>query len=243
MNRPSPINASSSANNQTATLDVVNPYNTPQNIDVIADKQHWPVGGVVVLTLPGELFARWQAAGALGENIEVLTATQQVRLTAGAQSTLRGLPLNAGESVPIAADFTGPAGADFMLAFTSQSHGATIGGVSYRWVVDATPPAVQSAIPAPDSAAVAIDAPIVFTFSRVMDPDSLTLDATPPLPGWQASWNPARTIATITHDGLRGGAAYTVTALAFDDNSISLAQPYRWSFRTAARIYLPTVVR
>jgi hypothetical protein len=59
----------------------------------------------------------------------VLTATQQVRLTAGAQSALRGLPLYAAESTTLDAAFTGPAGADFMLSFTAQIHGAAIGGV------------------------------------------------------------------------------------------------------------------
>jgi hypothetical protein len=233
----------SSVTNQAATLDIINPYNTAQSVDVLVDKQHWPTGGEVLLTLPGDLFARWQAAGALGENIEVLTATQQVRLTAGVQSVLRGLPLNAAESATLDAAFTGPAGADFMLAFTAQIHGATIGGVSYRWVVDATPPVVQSASPAPDSTAVAVDASIVLTFSKAMDPGSLTLDANPPLTGWQASWNAAKTVATVTHDALRGGESYMMTALAFDANSIALAAPYTWSFHTAARIYLPTVTR
>lgn len=166
-----------------------------------------------------------------------------MRLTAGTQSALRGLPLNAAESATLGAAFTGPAGADFMLAFTAQIHSATLGGVSYRWVVDATPPAVQSAAPAPDSTAVAVDASLVLTFSKAMDPDSLTLDAKPPLTGWQASWNATTTVATVTHGALRGGESYMITALAFDSNSIALAAPYTWSFHTAARIYLPAVAR
>jgi hypothetical protein len=76
-----------------------------------------------------------------------------------------------------------------------------------------------------------------------MDPGSLTLDANPPLTGWQAAWNAAKTVATVTHGALRGGASYMMTALAFDANSIALAAPYTWSFHTAARIYLPTVTR
>lgn len=226
-----------------ATFDLVNPYNAAQAVDLIVDKQRWPSGGAVLLTLPGELFAQWNAAGAMGENIEVLTPTQQVRLTAGAQSTLRGLPLNATEAAPIAANFNGPAGADFMLDFAAQIHGATIGGVSYHWIVDSTPPAVQAATPAPGSTAVALDAPIVLTFSHAMAPESLSLTASPPLAGWEAIWNETRSVATITHSPLRSAAAYTVTALAFDDNSIALAAPYVWSFHTEARVYLPTIVR
>jgi hypothetical protein len=148
-----------------AAFDLVNPYNTAQAVDLLVDKRQWPTGGSVLLTLPGELFAEWVAAGAPGTNIEVLTPTQQVRLTAGAQSALHGLPLYAAASTPLAAAFTGPAGADFMLSFTAQIHGAAIGGVDYRWVVDASPPAVQAAAPAPGSTAVAVDAPLVLTFS------------------------------------------------------------------------------
>jgi hypothetical protein len=226
-----------------AAFDLVNPYNTAQAVDLIVDKRQWPTGGSVLLTLPGELFAEWVAAGAPGTNIEVLTPTQQVRLTAGAQSALHGLPLYAAASTPLAAAFTGPAGADFMLSFTAQIHGAAIGGVDYRWVVDTSPPAVQAAAPAPGSTAVAVDAPLVLTFSRAMAPESLSLTANPPLAGWQAAWNQAGTVATVTHGALHSDAAYTVTALAFDGNGIALAAPYAWSFHTEARVYLPTVVR
>lgn len=226
-----------------AAFDLVNPYNTAQAVDLLVDKRQWPTGGSVLLTLPGELFADWVAAGAPGTNIEVLTPTQQVRLTAGAQSALRELPLNAAASATLAAAFTGPAGADFMLSFTAQIHGAAIGGVDYRWVVDATPPAVQAAAPAPGSTSVAVDAPIVLTFSRAMAPESLSLTANPLLAGWQTAWNEAGTVATVTHGPLHSDAAYTVTALAFDGNGIALAAPYTWSFHTEARVYLPTVVR
>ena len=219
------------------------PHRTPQAVDVVVEKQQWPTGGAVAFTLPKPLFEAWLAAGALGENIRVLTVTHQVRLLGEGTSSLRGLPLQPAETIPLTLDFAGPAGVNYALHVREEIHGMVMGGVSYRWVVENSPPTLVSAVPAPNSTAVPRTIPLVLTFSGLMAPESLELQANPPLGAWQAAWSEGDTVATIAHAPLLGLTPYMVQVMAYDQHGLPLAEPIPWGFCTAAQLYLPLIMR
>ena len=135
----------------------------------------------------------------------------------------------------------------YEVQFQAEIDGQPIGGISYQWIeLDVVPPEIMSISPPTGAEEVAVDEPFVITFSEQIGPLSfdLTLDPAPASFGWQAGWNEAGTVVTITHDPLALDQTYGVQLEAGDASANPLA-PYAWSFTTIEgwRIYLPLITR
>ncbi|WP_353569975.1 fibro-slime domain-containing protein [Candidatus Albibeggiatoa sp. nov. BB20] len=89
----------------TFTVNTQNPKDAPALIDLIIEAEACAVGqdGIEVTADLGELFARWQAAGGNGENIEAIAGSTKVKLT-GAPAKISGLNMEVDADYPINVD-------------------------------------------------------------------------------------------------------------------------------------------
>lgn len=228
-----------------AEVDLVNPYDWPKEVDLILGRGTFPATGSIRIHLAEPLFDRWQANGGPGAGIEVGVATKVITVTAEISATIGGLPLAAREEATATLALDAPQTGAFEVMLQEVIDGLVVGGITYQWVdVDTVPPEVVSTSPPAGAADVALDVPLVLTFTEPMGPLSFNLTLAPGLGDWQATWNGAGTVVTVTHSGLAPGQTYTAGVTAGDAWANPLA-PYSWSFATIDgwQIYLPMVVR
>jgi hypothetical protein len=229
---------------------LANPYEIPKTVDLTVWRGTFPIEGTISLLLGHTLMDRWLAYGSQGsQGVEINEATAVVTVTGQLSATLAGLPLAAGEENEITVSFDAGSEGVYEVQFDAAVDDEFIGGLTYRWIeLDTVPPQVVSTSPPHDAVDVALDAPLVITFTEPIGPLSfdLSLDPDPGPTGWLAAWNPAGTVVTVTHPALSAGQTYTADISAGD----AFANPvkaYPWSFTTAAidrwHIYLPVVVR
>jgi hypothetical protein len=199
---------------QQAEVQLVNVYDLPQDVDVIIDRMTFPTTGTITVLLPDDLFDRWLAYGAgWGDGIEVLTATREIHVTGAVSATIGAVPMAASEGAPVGLRFEGPAGLEFEMAIREAIDGITTGGVGYQWVIpDTTPPGVVGTSPADGATDVALDAPIVITFTEQIGPLSLNLTLTPTL-SVTTTWNEAGTVVMAAHASFAKGTTYTAGQL------------------------------
>ena len=214
-------------------MQLVNVYNQPQDVDLIIRRMTFPMSGNITVRLPAELFERWSTYGThWGEGIEVITDTQEIRITAPVSATIGAVPMLADEAATVGLHFEGPAGLAFEMAIEERIQGITTGGVAYQWVIpDTTAPQLIGRTPAADAVGVGPTAPLVLTFDEPIGPLSLKLALDPDPGGWSTTWNEANTVVTATHTALTENRAYTVTVNANDAAGNPLA-PVTWRFTT-----------
>ncbi|MCV6636468.1 fibro-slime domain-containing protein [Candidatus Albibeggiatoa sp. nov. NOAA] len=87
------------------TVNTQNPKDAPALIDLIIEAEACAVGNdaIQVTADLGDLFARWQAAGGNGENVEAILGTTKVKLT-GAPAKISGLNMEVDADYPINVD-------------------------------------------------------------------------------------------------------------------------------------------
>jgi hypothetical protein len=231
-----------------SAVQLVNIYELPKDVDVIVDRMTFPANGDILVRLPSGLFERWLSYGAAwGEGIEVLTETQEIRITGAVSATIGSIPMMANEEVTVGLQFSGPAGLTFEMGIRERIDGITMGGVSYQWVIpDTTPPTVVSVSPTNGQTGVLWDAPIVITFSEPVGPLSLNVLALPNPGAWLYDWNADSTVVTITHAPFAPGSTYQFSFTVNDASGNALATPFQWSFTTlqeAHFIFLPVIFR
>jgi uncharacterized repeat protein (TIGR01451 family) len=120
-------------------VDVGNPTDGDTVVEVIFDEPENLLqndGATAIVDLGAELFARWQAAGSQGENVQVLNGTEVQLLKTPAKFS--GISLKVNESLPITmrVEVTKPmpkAGVSYTYNFSAQEFidGELIGGVDY----------------------------------------------------------------------------------------------------------------
>lgn len=229
-----------------SAVQLVNIYELPKDVDVIVDRMSFPVTGTILVRLPEGLFERWlNYSGHWSEGIEVLTDTQQIRITGAVSATIGSIPMMADEQVTVGLQFSGPAGLEFEMGIRERIEGITVGGVSYQWMIpDTTPPTVVSVSPAAGVGEVPWDAPIVITFSEPVGPLSLNFQALPNPGLWTYAWNEDNTVVTLTHAPFAPDTTYQFSFTVNDASGNALATPFEWSFTTAPNvfeIYLPVL--
>jgi uncharacterized repeat protein (TIGR01451 family) len=115
-----------------------------------------------------------------------------------------------------------------------------------RCIVDAEPPVVVAVSPDDGAVNVAHTAPVVITFSEVIDTDTFAYTITPDPGAGSALWGAGDTVVTVTDAPFVGLVTYTFTVTAAADlagNPLA-GVPYTWHFTTAFyQLYLPLVVR
>jgi hypothetical protein len=230
-----------------AEVQLVNVYEQPQDVDLIIERMTFPTTGTITVRLPAELFDRWLTYGGhWGEGVEVMTDTQEIRITGAVSATIGAVPMLADEAAAVGLHFEGPAGLTFEMAILERIQGLTIGGVAYQWAIpDTTAPLLIGRTPAANAAGVGLTAPLVLTFDEPIGPLSLDLALAPDPGGWSIAWNETNTVVTATHAALAVNRDYTATVHANDAAGNPLA-PATWSFTTRPKdfpIYLPLVRR
>jgi hypothetical protein len=230
---------------QQATVELVNVYQQAKAIDLVIQRAGFPPEGTLTIQLSPALFDRWQASeGRWGQGIVVFTSTREIVVTGEISATVGGIPLAPLEESLATLLFDAPETGVFEVALQGYIDGVVAGGVSYHWTVDdLTPPEVVAHGPAADAVDVALDAPIVVTFSEVIGPLTFDPALEPAVTLSSLTWNAAGTVVTLTHSGLRPATHYTVTLVASDGSANALESPYTWSFTTRPRwfMHLPYV--
>jgi len=227
-------------------VNLVNVYNLPKEVDLIVERETFPVDSTITVQLPDQVFDRWLAnPQGWGEGIEVLTGTREIRVTGEVSATIGAIPLQAAEKAVVNLAFDGPAGLAFETTFRERIDGLTVGGVTYQWVIpDTTPPSVLQVTPAAAQVGVPMDAPLVITFDEPVSPINFNLMVSGDPGGWQFYWNDDSTVVTATHASFSPSTTYSVSVTAQDAAANPMPQAYQWSFTTAeAKIYLPLVIR
>ncbi len=90
--------------------------------------------------------------------------------------------------------------------------------------------------PADSATDVPLDAPIEVAFSEAVQPATLTWQIAPDPGGWSVSWNPAQTIAVLSHDDFEADTYYVIQvtgALDADGQPLTRGHiPMLWTFAT-----------
>jgi uncharacterized repeat protein (TIGR01451 family) len=144
--------------------------------------------------------------------------------------------------------YTPTAGFTGVDTFTYRAHdGLANSNVATVSVIvgDEIPPQVTAVSPPDRATGVAVDAPVVITFSETIDPASLAYTVVPNPRGWSVTWNGDGTVATLRHAPFGYWADYAVTVTGAEDVSGNpLAAVYHWSFTTTpVQVYLPLLLR
>jgi hypothetical protein len=114
------------------------------------------------------------------------------------------------------------------------------------------PPSLTGTSPGDGATGVALDQPVVISFSKAMNTASVGYTFEPAVSGISESWGSGDTVLTLSHDPFTTTATYTVTLTAASDTegqSLTNA-PFSWSFTTGSdtsssdrTLYLPLVTR
>ncbi|MDI6792638.1 MAG: Ig-like domain-containing protein [bacterium] len=135
----------------------------------------------------------------------------------------------------------------FKITGGTDLAGNSLPNLPYSWsfrtvepVIPPVPPVITALIPGPDAAQVALDQPVVVTFSKPMNTTSFVFSDTLP-GGWWTSWNQAGTQVTIYHNTFEYSTTYSFKITGGTDpagNSLPNL-PYPWSFRTVDPVIPP----
>jgi hypothetical protein len=128
--------------------------------------------------------------------------------------------------------------------------GNPLAGAPYAWdfttTADVTSPQVLAVSPISGAMEVALEAPVVITFSEPIDTGTFGFTVAPDPGEWAVGWMMSDTLVTLDHAPLDADTVYTVTVEAAADlvgNPLAEA-PVAWSFTTELhRLYLPMVLR
>jgi hypothetical protein len=230
---------------EEAVVDLVNVYDWPKGADLIVERGTFPVAGTISLRLDEELFDRWWGYGWY-EGVQVDAATRVITVTSAVSATIGSLPLEPREEVTATLTFDAPGEGAFEVQISERIDGLIVGGISYQWLDDDdTPPAVEATSPLSEAVEVALDAPIIVTFTEQIGPLSLVL-ALEPNPGDRyLTWNEGGTVVTATYSGFEPATTCTATVRAGDAFANVMEKSYAWTFtvKDRYRIYLPLVLR
>lgn len=95
---------------------------------------------------------------------------------------------------------------------------------------------LTAAVPAKSASNVAPAAPVTLTFSRAVNPAAFVYDCTPNPGGWVVSWNPDKTVATLSHTAFGSNIDYIfrVTGVVAPDGQSLVPGdiPAEWGFTT-----------
>ncbi len=104
---------------------------------------------------------------------------------------------------------------------------------SFEAFPDTNPPDVVAVSPPDGATAVALDAPVLITFSEPISVNTFAYAVSPDPGGWVQAWGPNDIAVTLTHTPFAYGTLYTATIAAADDRAGNpLAEPVGWSFTT-----------
>jgi hypothetical protein len=215
-------------------VNLVNVYDWPRDVDLIIERQEFPVTGTITLRLPDDLFDRWQDySGHWSEGVLVVTETREIVITDPILAAVGGIPMAAGEETIATLEFGAPETGEFRVVLYEQIDGLTVGGVEYEWLVtDLDPPQVLRHSPVDGTTNVPRNAPIVITFDEEIGPLTFDLTLTPEPEAWQASWNDSGTVVTVTHPSFSPTTEYVAEVTASDASANAMAAPVIWSFVT-----------
>lgn len=155
---------------------------------------------------------------------------------AGYKLSWTGVPLDVGDVT----QYTVTLSTDGVYTWTVAAYDR-LGNVSpytdvWSLEADVTPPQVQQTVPANGALDVALEAPVLITFSEAIKPGSLVYAVAPDPDGWEVAWSPDGTAVTLDHNPFAYQRAYTVSVGAAKDlvgNPLTDA-PVEWSFTTIA---------
>jgi hypothetical protein len=217
-----------------ATVDIVNIYDRPKDVDLFFEMNTFAVTGTVTFRLPGGLFDRWLASPrSWSTGATILTDTQEIVISGVVSATLGGLPLQNYEQSAGQLLFVGPYSGEFEVVIYEQIDGLAIGGVTYNWTVtDVIAPQVTGYWPLDEVVDVDLATPLVVMFDEEIGPLNFNLILEPEKGMWGLISNEARTIFTTTHATLTPATRYTVTVTAADAFANPMNSPYSWSFTT-----------
>jgi hypothetical protein len=114
------------------------------------------------------------------------------------------------------------------------------------FTVDTVSPVIVDVAPANSTTEVGIAAPVVITFSRPIEADTLAFSTSPDPGGWSVSWDNGQTMATLIHNPFAYWRTYDVTVTAASDplGNLLAGAPYAWSFTTGPyQIHLPLALK
>lgn len=111
---------------------------------------------------------------------------------------------------------------------------------------DIIPPQILSTVPADGAIDIALNEPIVVTFSEAMDTGTVVLSSAPDPGGWSVTWTGGNTIANYTHNAFTSLTGYTLQITAGSDlmgNPLAGGgAPNPWTFTTKLDLP-PTIVQ
>ncbi|MGD8752873.1 MAG: Ig-like domain-containing protein [Anaerolineales bacterium] len=228
-----------------ATVDLVNAYDRPKDVDLVFELHTFPVTGTVTLWLAEDLFDRWLASpGSWFAGASILTHTREIIVTGVMSATVGGLPLEAYERSSGDLVFAVPQSGAFEVALHERIDGQVIGGVTYQWsATDVVPPELIGHWPPDGATDVDLFAPLEIIFSEAIGPLTFDLTLTPEIGAWSLILNEAMTTFMVTHAGLALGTHYTATVMAADASANQMSVPYSWFFTTRQHwdVYLPVL--
>lgn len=232
---------------QEAQVDLVNVYEWPKEVDLVVERETFPLTGTITLRLAEELFDGWQDyEGHWCEGVVVVTSTKEILITGEISATIGGIPMGAGEVTTATLAFDAPETGEFQVALQERIDGLAVGGVTYQWIVtDVAPPEVLAHSPVSEATEVPLDASIVITFSEEIGPLTFDLTLTPAVGGCNVAWDETGTVGTVTHASFAPTTAYTATVAAKDAFANPMQAPVIWSFVTQEgwSVYVPLVLR
>ena len=122
----------------TTTIDVANPNRDPNYGAVSVSSTSIPTGSTSVVSMPPDLFQRWQGAGGTVTGGHVVPGTSSIQLDvtpqagtgAGtAQTVINRIPLQGDETQPLTFKMTGAAGSPAPVLDVRQvMNGQVVGG-------------------------------------------------------------------------------------------------------------------
>jgi CSLREA domain-containing protein len=100
---------------------------------------------------------------------------------------------------------------------------------------DENAPSVVAISPPDGATDVALDAPLVITFSEPISVPTFVYSVSPDPGSWLESWGPNDTMVSLTHDLFAYGTVYSATVTAAEDRAGNpMTAPHAWSFTTVA---------
>jgi hypothetical protein len=204
----------------------------------VIERPGFPEAGTITLRLGEGLFDRWLAhMSHWSDGVSVFPGTWEIVVDDPVIATVGGIPMEPDEEVTVALAFETSQDGEFGVDLYELIDGLTVGGVGYRWLfTDDEPPEVLDHSPPAGAAGVALNAPLVLTFSEEISPLTLNLDLVPAVAGWQADWNPAGTVVTVSHALFEPTTVYSVEVTARDAHANDMAAPLTWTFTTGTEL-------
>jgi hypothetical protein len=227
-------------------VEVVNGYDRPKDVDLVVERNTFPVTGTITIRLHEDLYDRWWASsGRWSEGVEVLTPTREILFTGEISGTVGGLPLRAYEASTSQLLFEVPSTGEFELSFYEHIDGVILGGVTYGWIVpDTKPPELVSHWPADGAEDINLEMPITVEFDEEIGPLTFSLIATPTISIDHVIYNEVGTVYTVTHSRLSPATGYQIRVMAADGSANPMGEAVRWHFTTRSHweLFMPVII-